>query len=57
MLRAAAGRRIALLAAVPGGDGSFAGLQRVLLKPDGTKADIEPVKASLGVIAGGAARL
>ena len=51
------GRRIALLAAVTGVDGEFQGLQRVFLKLDGTKADIEPQKASLGVIAGGAVRL
>ncbi len=51
------GRRIALLAAVSGADGNFQGLQRVFLKPDGTKADVEPQKASLGVIAGGAVRL
>ena len=51
------GRRIALIAAITGADGTFAGIQRVFLKPDGSKADIEPVKASLGVIAGGACRL
>ena len=51
------GRRLALIAAVSAPSGEFAGIQRVFLKPDGTKADIEPVKASLGVIAGGAVRL
>lgn len=51
------GRRIALIAAVTGADGNFAGVQRVFLKPDGKKADIEPQKASLGMIAGGAVRL
>ena len=51
------GRRLALLAAVTGPAGEFAGVQRVFLKLDGSKADCEPVKASLGVIAGGAVRL
>ncbi len=51
------GRRIALLAAVTAPDGAFAAIQRIFLKPDGTKADCEPVKASIGVIAGGAVRL
>lgn len=53
----AGGRHIALLAAVSGADGTLAGIQRVFLKLDGSKADIEPVKASIGVIAGGAVRL
>ncbi len=53
----AGGRRIALLAAVTGADGQFSGLQRVFLDRDGRKADCEPQKASLGVIAGGACRL
>lgn len=51
------GRRIALLAAVTGPDGSFAGMQRIFLDRDGRKADVVPMKASLGVIAGGAVRL
>ena len=51
------GRRIALLARIDAPDGKFSGLQRVFLKPDGSKADIEPAKASIGVIAGGACRL
>lgn len=51
------GRRIALLAAITSHDGKFSGLQRIFLKPDGSKADCEPTKASLGVIAGGAVRL
>jgi putative DNA primase/helicase len=51
------GRRIALLAAITGQDGELAGVQRVYLDRDGNKANIEPVKASLGVIAGGACRL
>ena len=53
----AGGRRIALLAAVTAPDGAFAAIQRIFLKPDGNKADIEPTKASLGVVAGGACRL
>ena len=51
------GRHLALLAAVAAPDGTLAGIQRVFLKPDGSKADCEPVKASLGEIAGGAVRL
>lgn len=51
------GRRIALLAEITGADGSFAGIQRIFLKQDGTKADVEPAKASIGLIAGGAVRL
>jgi putative DNA primase/helicase len=53
----AGGRHLALLAAVSGADGKLSGIQRVFLKTDGTKADCEPQKASLGVIAGGACRL
>ena len=53
----AGGRRLALIAAVSAPDGEFAGVQRVFLKPDGTKADVEPVKASIGAISGGAVRL
>lgn len=51
------GRRIALLAAITGADGDFVGIQRIFLDLDGRKADIEPVKASLGQVAGGACRL
>ncbi len=51
------GIRLALIAAVTGPDGEFAGVQRVFLDRDGNKAAVEPVKASLGVIAGGAVRL
>ena len=51
------GRRIALVARIDAPDGKFAAIQRVFLKPDGSKADIEPVKASLGQVAGGACRL
>ena len=51
------GRRIALIAAITGADGDFVGIQRIFLKLDGAKADVEPVKASLGPIAGGAVRL
>ena len=50
-------RRLALLAEITGPDGKFAAIQRIFLKPDGTKADIEPVKASLGNVTGGAVRL
>ncbi len=51
------GRHLALLAAVSGPDGNLQGLQRVFLDRDGSKAALEPQKASLGVIAGGAVRL
>ncbi|WP_287787806.1 toprim domain-containing protein [Acidiphilium sp.] len=51
------GRRIALVAEITGADGKFSGIQRIFLAPDGRKADCEPVKASLGHVAGGAVRL
>ena len=51
------GRHLALLAAVSDADGKFVGLQRIFLDRDGNKAAIEPVKASLGTVAGGAVRL
>ncbi len=51
------GRHLALIAAITGADGDFIGIQRIFLDRDGNKANIEPVKASLGVIAGGAVRL
>lgn len=50
-------RRIALIAAVTGADGQFQAIQRIFLDRDGHKADCEPVKASLGLVAGGAVRL
>ena len=51
------GRHLALLARIDAPDGKFAAIQRIFLKQDGSKADIEPTKASLGVVAGGACRL
>lgn len=46
----------ALLALVEGGDAS--GVHRTYLQPDGhAKADVEPAKAMLGAVAGGAVRL
>lgn len=51
------GRRLALIARIDGPDGEFAAIQRIFIKHDGSKDDIEPVKASLGVVAGGAVRL
>ncbi len=51
------GRHLALIAAVTGLDGQFQGIQRIFIDLDGRKADIEPQKASLGMIAGGAVRL
>ncbi|MDA8049304.1 MAG: toprim domain-containing protein [Rhodospirillales bacterium] len=53
----AGGRRVALLAKITATDGTLAGLQRIYLDRDGNKATVEPVKASLGLIAGGAVRL
>ncbi len=51
------GRRLALIAAIAGPDGEFSGVQRVYITRDCNKASVEPVKASLGAIAGGAVRL
>ena len=51
------GRRIALIARIDGPDGALQGIQRVYLARDGRKADCEPVKATLGPMAGGAIRL
>lgn len=39
------------------GGGSIAAVHRTYLAPDGSKAAVDPVKASLGPIAGGAIRL
>jgi phage/plasmid primase-like uncharacterized protein len=48
----------ALVAAVRDVDGKFLGVHRTFLRRDGTgKADIEPQKASLGPVCGGAVRL
>ncbi len=51
------GRRLALLAAITGPDGALQGVQRIFLDRDGRKADVVPVKATLGPMAGGAVRL
>jgi hypothetical protein len=51
------GRRLALIAAITGPDGALQGVQRIYLDRDGRKAPVEPVKASLGIVAGGAVRL
>lgn len=53
----AGGRRLALLARVDDAGGKFSGVQRIYIDRDGRKADVEPAKASLGSIAGGAVRL
>jgi len=53
----AGGRRLALIARIDGVDGDLQAVQRIFLKPDGTKADCEPQKASVGPMAGGAIRL
>jgi hypothetical protein len=48
----------ALVAAVRDVDGRFVGVHRTYLRRDGSaKADIEPAKASLGLVSGGAVRL
>jgi hypothetical protein len=48
----------ALIAAVRDVDGRFVGIHRTFLRRDGSgKADIEPQKASLGPVRGGAVRL
>lgn len=47
----------AMLAAVEDRDGRLIGVHRTWLSPDGRKASVEPVKAALGPIAGGAVRL
>jgi phage/plasmid primase-like uncharacterized protein len=48
----------ALIAAVRDADGNFIGIHRTYLRRDGSsKADIEPQKASLGLVRGGAVRL
>jgi phage/plasmid primase-like uncharacterized protein len=48
----------AMIAAVRDADGALAALHRTYLRRDGSaKADIEPAKASLGAVRGGAVRL
>ena len=48
----------ALVAGVQDADGGFLGIQRTYLRTDGSdKADVDPVRASLGNIRGGAVRL
>jgi putative DNA primase/helicase len=51
------GRLPALVALVQAADGAPLGVHRTYLAPDGGKARIEPAKASLGPIGGGAVRL
>jgi phage/plasmid primase-like uncharacterized protein len=53
----AGGRRLALIARIDGAGGNLQAVQRIFLKPDGTKANCEPQKASVGPMAGGAIRL
>ena len=56
--RNAPGRFPCLVAGVQAADGTFAGIQRTYLSVDGSgKADVDPVRASLGTLAGGAVRL
>ena len=48
----------ALVAGVQDADGGFLGVQRTFLRADGSaKADVDPPRASLGSLAGGAVRL
>ncbi len=51
------GRRAAMLALVTGPDGEPVAAHRTYLTGDGKKAAVEPVKASMGPVAGGAIRL
>ncbi len=51
------GRRPAMVALVTGPDGMPIAAHRTYLAHDGRKADVEPVKASIGPVAGGAIRL
>jgi len=53
----AGGRHMALVAAVLNAAGALVGVHRTYLHSDGSKARLEPVKASLGPIWGGAIRL
>ena len=54
----APGRFPCLVASVQAADGTFAGIQRTYLAPDGSgKTSVDPVRASLGSLAGGAVRL
>ena len=56
--RTAPGRFPCLVAGVQDAGGRFLGIQRCYLAPDGSgKADVEPVRASLGSLAGGAVRI
>lgn len=50
-------RRMALIAAITGPDGKLQAVQRIFIDRDGNKPPIEPVKATLGPMAGGAIRL
>ncbi|MCW8308396.1 toprim domain-containing protein [Acidiphilium sp. PA] len=47
----------AMLALIVGTDGTPQAIHRTFLTPDGRKGNVEPVKASLGIVAGGAVRL
>ena len=49
-------RHHALIGAVTNVHGTMLGVHRTFLAPDGQKADVQPVKASLGPIWGGAIR-
>ncbi len=56
--KGAGARYPAMIALVTGADGAALAIHRTYLRPDGTgKADVEPSKASLGPIWGGAIRL
>src|SRR3954451_12686728 len=47
----------AMIALIWGADGDIAAVHRTFLSPDGTKANVNPTKASWGSFAGGAIRL
>ena len=56
--RTAPGRFPCLVAGVQDASGRFLGVQRCYLAPDGSgKANVQPARASLGKLAGGAVRL
>ena len=53
----AGGRLPAMLARIDNAAGELIAVHRTYLRPDGSKAGVEPVKASLGPVQGGAIRL
>ena len=47
----------AMIAAVTSSDGEIAAIHRTFITPDGRKAELDPVKSTLGSVSGGAIRL